>query len=127
MGHEHHHNLADKMEQIADKVRSMVHGIDDKLPCPIANSLPPHANEVLKHPDEKDFLSRMSPQNIQDLPLTSFDSGVFNNELLALELYSTVDPHDPTKAVGPKGNIVQGTYTGTQVALTQLYQRIEQT
>ncbi|KAH8882273.1 Lipoxygenase [Thozetella sp. PMI_491] len=129
MGDYHHSYIVEKIEKVAEhaaeKVMAAVHRTEE-LPCPLAH-LKCDPCSILKHPSEKEFLSQVLPENIRDAPLPSFDPGVLNNELLAMDLYSTFDPNDPKKIIGPKGNIERGTYTGTQVALTQLYQRIEQT
>jgi hypothetical protein len=100
------------------------------VPVPLLPVRPPQAGEVnvkaiLQHDNEKEFLSTL-PRRINDAPLPSFDPGVFNNELLNLNIYHKVDPKDPTKAQDAGGNITKGTYAGTQVALTELYSRIEQ-
>ncbi|KAL2162900.1 hypothetical protein VTH06DRAFT_6736 [Thermothelomyces fergusii] len=64
---------------------------------------------------------------VADIPLPSFDPGIFDNELMKLRLYPIIDPQDPSVIREPEGNIREGTYWGTQVALTQAYSRIEQT
>ncbi len=121
-----HHSVVGKIEDAAEKVLSMIHDAEASLPCPLAH-LKCDPCSILKHPSEKEYLAQISPENIGDAPLPSFDPGVLNNELLALQLYSTFDATDPKPFGEPKGIIEKGTYTGTQVALTQLYQRIEQT
>ena len=103
--------------------------LDPKLPTPPARvaASRPDQSTILKHPSEKEFLAQVAPKAIGDAPLPSFDPGVFNNELLKLKLYPTLDPKNPLKVLEPQGNIVEGTYIGTQLALTQAYSRIEQT
>jgi len=103
--------------------------LDKNLPIPPKSLAANRATQqsILRHLTEKEYLAKVAPQTAKDLPLGSFDPGVFDNELLQLKLYSTVDPKDPAQAREPEGNIRQGTYTGTQVALTQAYSRIEQT
>ena len=100
----------------------------DHLPLPIP-FLPCAKDDgpdsILKHQPEKEFLDCL-PQKIQDAILPIYDDGVFSNELLDLKLYSVLDPKNPSKTVDAGGNITSGTYGGTQVALTQLYSRIEQ-
>lgn len=100
------------------------------VPLPPLPAPPPYTPRVdvkaiFQHDDEETFLSKL-PDRIQDAPLPSFDPGVLNNELLNLSIYQKVDPNDPTKTKDAGGNITKGTYAGTQVALTQLYSRIEQ-
>lgn len=100
------------------------------IPVPDLPAPPPYTPHVdvkaiFKHDDEEEFLSSL-PSNIADAPLPSFDPGVLNNELLNLSIYQKLDPDDPRKTQDAGGNITKGTYSGTQVALTQLYSRIEQ-
>lgn len=122
------------MSFIVNRLIALVEGywqkkLDGNLPIPpktlAANRATQHS--ILKHLTEKEYLAKLAPQAAKDLPLGSFDPGVFDNELLQLKLYSTLDPKDPARALAPEGNIRQGTYAGTQVALTQAYSRIEQT
>ena len=92
--------------------------------------LPPNApcvnpDSILEHESEEEFLSKL-PTSVHQAPLPSYDLGVLGNELVDLKLYCRVDPDDPTKTVDAGGNITQGTYAGTQVALTQVYAQIEQ-
>jgi hypothetical protein len=87
----------------------------------------PSQRTILKHRREKQYFASIAPESVRDAPLPSFDPGVFDNELLKLKLYPTVDPRNPSHVREPEGNIVEGTYMGTQVALTQAYSRIEQT
>jgi len=103
--------------------------LDPKLPTPPARvaASRPDQSTILKHPSEKEFLAQIAPKAIGDAPFPSFDPGVFNNELLKLKLYPTLDPKNPLKVLEPQGNIIEGTYIGTQLALTQAYSRIEQT
>lgn len=85
----------------------------------------PDLRAILKHPSEKEYFAQIAPEAVENAPLPSFDPGVFNNELLKLKLYPTFDPEDPTLVKEPEGNIVEGTYMGTQLALTEAYSRIE--
>ncbi|KAK1756967.1 putative lipoxygenase [Echria macrotheca] len=103
--------------------------LDGDLPTPSAKlaALRPDQNTILKHPTEKEFMAQIAPKTVADAPLPSFDPGVFNNEMLRLKLYPVIDPNDPQLVKEPEGNIVEGTYIGTQLALTQAYSRIEQT
>ncbi|KAK0652821.1 lipoxygenase [Cercophora newfieldiana] len=111
-------------------VDTLMHkALDGDLPSPPAKVVAarPDQNSILKHPTEKEFLAQIAPKSIGDAPLPSFDPGIFNNEILKLKLYPTLDPKNPLVVRPPVGNIVEGTYIGTQLALTQAYSRIEQT
>jgi hypothetical protein len=103
--------------------------LDGDLPSPPAKvaAARPDQNSILKHPTEKEFLAQIAPKSVGDAPLPSFDPGIFNNEILRMKLYPTLDPKNPLVVRPPVGNIVEGTYIGTQLALTQAYSRIEQT
>ncbi|KAK3328542.1 lipoxygenase [Cercophora scortea] len=111
-------------------VDNLLHRVlDPNLPNPSAHQASdrPDQHTILKHLSEKEFLEQVAPKDVENAPLPSFDPGVFDNELLNLKLYSTIDPDNPTVVKEPEGNIHEGTYMGTQVALTQTYARIEQT
>jgi hypothetical protein len=103
--------------------------LDPNLPVPPPNMAAhrPTQRTILQHLPENDFFDQTAPESVGDVPLPSFDPGVFDNELMKLKLYPNIDPQDPSIVREPEGNIVEGTYTGTQVALTQAYSRIEQT
>lgn len=103
--------------------------LDPNLPRPPAQAVAarPSQHTILKHPSEKEFFDGLAPRSVRDAPLPSFDPGVFDNELLKLKLYPTIDPQHPSLVREPEGNIEEGSYMGTQVALTQAYSRIEQT
>lgn len=95
------------------------------LPAPPPSTPRVNVKAILEHDDEEKFLSAL-PGAIKDALLPSFDPGVFNNELLNLNIYRKLDPTDPAKSEDAGGNITRGTYAGTQVALTEVYSRIEQ-
>ncbi|KAH6626725.1 lipoxygenase [Chaetomium sp. MPI-SDFR-AT-0129] len=102
--------------------------LDWRLPkCPdkLAVKRPTHRT-ILQHLSERQYLTQTAPDEVADVPLPSFDPGIFDNELMKLKLYPTIDPRNPSVIQEPEGNIVEGTYQGTQVALTQAYSRIEQ-
>ena len=70
------------------------------------------------------------PSNIAKAPLKSWDKAVFASELVNLNI---VPPLNPVK-VGQKradeshvgdGQVQEGTYSGTRLALTEMYDRIE--
>ena len=82
------------------------------------------------------------PPNVEDVPIPTFDSGVFVTELVNLaklpKPLNNVTPHDQdavqanpevllskAHAKAPRA-IGQGTYRGTQLALTKIYSMIEQ-
>jgi hypothetical protein len=103
--------------------------LDPNLPVPPPEvaTRRPNQRTILKHLPEKEFFAQSAPESVGDVPLPSFDPGIFDNELMKLKLYPNIDPQDPSIVREPEGNIVEGTYMGTQVALTQAYSRIEQT
>jgi hypothetical protein len=102
--------------------------LDPSLPRPPAKLAVnrPTQRSILEHLTEKRFLAQHSPEAIGDVPLPSFDPGVFDNEMMKQKLYPTIDPQNPSVIREPEGNIREGTYVGTQIALTQAYSRIEQ-
>ena len=70
------------------------------------------------------------PSNIAEAPLKSWDKAVFASELVNLNI---VPPLNPVKVDQKKadesnvgdGQVQEGTYSGTQLALTEMYDRIE--
>ncbi|KAL2131362.1 hypothetical protein VTI74DRAFT_5173 [Chaetomium olivicolor] len=96
-------------------------------PPPKVAATRPTQRTILKHLSEKEYFADIAPASVRDAPLPSFDPGVFDNEMLNLKLYPTVDPENPSIVRKPQGDILEGTYMGTQVALIQAYSRIEQT
>lgn len=103
--------------------------LDPSLPTPESRvaATRPSQRSILKHRPQKEYLADIAPKSVGDAPLPSFDPGIFDNELLKLKLYPKVNLNVPSLVQEPEGNIVEGTYMGTQVALTQAYSRIEQT
>ncbi|KAF7557089.1 hypothetical protein G7Z17_g908 [Cylindrodendrum hubeiense] len=95
------------------------------LPVPPSNA--PDVStpeEILKQPSLED--KKGLNVGIKDVAFTDIDPGVFNSELVKLKLYVKPNADDPSKK--PKvggGNIEEGTYAGTQAALTHAYSRIE--
>jgi hypothetical protein len=69
------------------------------------------------------------PENLNDYELKSWDKGLFTYELQS----RFIDP-DPANAARreehKKGDLLdqihEGTYAGTQLALTELYDRVDQ-
>ena len=102
--------------------------LDPSLPAPTlkwaANR--PTQRSILRHLGEKELLAQAAPKSVADIPLFSFDPGVFDNEMMKQKLSPTLDPKDPSVVREPEGNIREGSYSGTQIALTQAYSRIEQ-
>ncbi|KAL2175190.1 lipoxygenase [Thermothelomyces heterothallicus CBS 202.75] len=103
--------------------------LDPNLPVPPQKlaAQRPDEHTILRHLPERKHLAQTAPSSVADIPLPSFDPGVFDNELIKLRLYPIIDSQDPSVVREPEGNIREGTYRGTQVALTQAYSRIEQT
>lgn len=117
-------------ERAISFVDGLIHkAMDSNLPTPPLSTAAtrPTQQTILKHPSEKEFFAQVAPKSVEHALLPSFDPGIFDNELLKMKLYPTVDPENPLKVGEPEGNIVQGTYLGTQLALTQAYARVEQT
>ncbi|KAH7131670.1 lipoxygenase [Dactylonectria estremocensis] len=84
----------------------------------------PTEEDILKQPSLKDKNDINVP--IKDVAFTDIDPGVFNTELVRLNLYVQPNADDPTQEpVDAGGNIEEGTYAGTQAALTHAYGRIE--
>lgn len=103
--------------------------LNPKLPAPPPKiaATRPSQRTILQHLPEKTFFAQIAPRSVADVPLPSFDPGVFDNEVIKEKLYPIIDPDDPSNIREPEGNITEGTYLGTQIALTQAYSRIEQT
>jgi hypothetical protein len=103
--------------------------LDPSLPVPSARQAAgrPDQRTILGFPSKKKYFGQVAPKEIGDVALSSFDPGVFNNELLDQKLYPTLDPGNPSLVQEPEGNIIEGTYVGTQLALVEAYSRIEQT
>ncbi|KAH6884010.1 lipoxygenase [Thelonectria olida] len=97
------------------------------LPVRPPNAPPvPTPDEILKHPS-LDAREKELQIGIKDVPFADIDPGVFNRELVKLKLYAKPNPKhlEQPPALGG-GNITEGTYSGTQAALTHAYSRIEQ-
>ncbi|KAF4984881.1 hypothetical protein FZEAL_34 [Fusarium zealandicum] len=92
---------------------------------PASAPLAAKPDAILKQPalDERKKDASIS---IQDVPFADIDPGVFNNELVRLKIYAKPVANNLSKK--PElggGNIEEGTYAGTQAALTHAYGRIE--
>ena len=103
------------MSQLLDKLRGFIEEL--------------HPLAVI-HDQTKPVPRQALPANIAKAPLKSWDKAVFASELINLNI---VPPLNPVK-VGQKkadesnvgdGQIQEGTYSGTQLALTEMYDRIE--
>lgn len=80
---------------------------------------------ILKQPS-LDERKKDASIGLQDVPFSDIDPGVFNSELVKLKIYAK--PDQKNLAQKPQlggGNIEEGTYAGTQAALTHAYSRIE--
>ena len=89
-------------------------------PQPLSKSEAPTLDELLA----------AVPEKIEAAALKSWDSGVFTQELVSQRLVQSIsgaaDPDEPTKVEDPEGNqLEEGTWGGTQLALTDMYSRIE--
>ncbi|KAI9668817.1 MAG: hypothetical protein M1831_000886 [Alyxoria varia] len=72
-------------------------------------------------------LKNHSAPKIQDVPLKQWDSGLFNLELVRLDIAPPVDDSaDEQVTSKPQGQVQEGTYGGTQLALTEVYAKIEE-
>ncbi len=64
---DHYTSLVDKIEEVAEKVVSVLHSAESSLPCPL-----PHLKcdpcSILHHPKEKEYFSQISPEDIRDAP-----------------------------------------------------------
>lgn len=81
--------------------------------------------DILKQPslDKRKAALRA---RISEHPFSDIDPGVFDDELVRLGIY--VKPHPDgleKKPIEGHGNIIEGTYAGTQAAITHAYKRIE--
>ena len=70
------------------------------------------------------------PSDIAKASLKSWDKAVFASELISLNIVPPLDPAivGQKKADGSNvgdGQVQEGTYSGTQLALTEIYDRIE--
>ncbi|CAI6099734.1 unnamed protein product [Clonostachys chloroleuca] len=100
--------------------------LSDRLPLrPSHAPKVPTPESILQQPSLEDREKELTI-GIKEVIFSDFDPGVFNSELIKLKLYAKPDPQHPEK--DPKfgdGDIKEGTYAGTQAALTHAYSRIE--
>jgi hypothetical protein len=75
-----------------------------------------------------------TPEDIAQYPMKTWDTGVFNNDLVREKLApnptvtaapNTVDNNPSTSGVQIPGNITKGSYDGSQLAILEIFQRIE--
>ena len=94
---------------------------------PIATQLQPLTRG--EQPDLQ-YLLKDTPENIEDVQLSSWDPALFNQELVSLKIAPVIShltkPDFPTQSKENEGDIEEGTWAGTQLAITDLYRRIEQ-
>ncbi|KAJ2893211.1 hypothetical protein MKZ38_008917 [Zalerion maritima] len=96
--------------------------MDPTLPAPPPSAPKPDPEKILEQPATDD---RFAP-NVADVTFSDIDPGVFNAEFVSEGLFVKPDPNNPGKEPSYQGgNVTQGTYSGTQAALTHLYDRIE--
>ncbi|KAF6827115.1 lipoxygenase 1 [Colletotrichum plurivorum] len=85
----------------------------------------PKVEDIFKQPNLEKRKEKLR-QRISELSLLDFDPGVFDNELLKQGICARLDQDDFGKSARPgKGRITEGTYEGTQAAITHAYQKIE--
>ncbi|KAI8652571.1 Manganese lipoxygenase [Fusarium keratoplasticum] len=92
---------------------------------PVTVPAAPKPDAILKQPSLEERKKDASI-GVQDVPFADIDPGVFNSELVKLKIYAK--PDQKNLAQKPElggGNIEEGTYAGTQAALTHAYSRIE--
>lgn len=69
------------------------------------------------------------PANINDFVLKEWDKGVFSLELLDMSItpptVAITDEGISDEIHVPKGQVKVGTYGGTQLAITEMFSRIE--
>ncbi|AEO56683.1 hypothetical protein MYCTH_100489 [Thermothelomyces thermophilus ATCC 42464] len=86
--------------------------LDPNLPVPPPKlaAQRPGERTILRHLPERKHLAQTAPSCVADIPLPSFDPGVFDNELIKLRLYPIIDSQDPSIVREPEGNIREGTF-----------------
>ncbi|TDZ62083.1 putative linoleate 9S-lipoxygenase 3 [Colletotrichum trifolii] len=81
--------------------------------------------DLLKQPSLEARKAKLK-ERISELSLLDFDPGVFDNELLRQNIIVKPDQENLEKRTRRgKGNITEGTYDGTQAAITHTYKKIE--
>ncbi|KAI1862623.1 uncharacterized protein JN550_010148 [Neoarthrinium moseri] len=100
--------------------------LNPRLPKPPSYLPIANPKAILQHPDEGNFFKKIV--QAAEAPIQDYDPGVLTQELLSLGIYQRVNSqsaHTPAGTDYAGGNIVEGTYAGTQAAITQIYARIE--
>ena len=87
---------------------------------------PPHLARL----DPNNILQQPNPDNkytssVADFTFFDIDPGVFSAELVNEKLYVKANVHGDSEAEYMGGNVTLGSYTGTQAAITHMYDRIE--
>ena len=82
------------------------------------------------HDQTKPATRSALPTDIAKAPLRSWDKAVFASELVSLNIVPPVNPVKVGEKAADKSNVgngqvEEGTYAGTQLALTEMYDRIE--
>lgn len=93
---------------------------------PVATLLQPLSRE---EQPSLEVLLKDVPKAIGDVQLSTWDAGLFNQELVKLKIAPVItnltNPNVPTQSEENDGDIEKGTWAGTQLAITDLYHRIE--
>lgn len=83
---------------------------------------------ILEYPSQ-DELFQDVPENVKDYRLKHWNKGVFSLELLNLSITpTTLNVYNGVVSSHLKissGQVEEGTYSGTQLALTEMFSRIE--
>ena len=82
------------------------------------------------HDQTKPAPKQALPSNIAKATLKSWDKAVFSSELVNLNIVPPLNPVEVGQKTADESNVgngqvEEGTYSGTQLALTELYDRIE--
>lgn len=105
----------------------LVSNLKADLPGPVSYAAEANRTNLLEHPNETELFGKIV--EAAKASLGDFDPGVLSEELLNLGISGRLDPEQAHGRDGFQcgdGNIEEGTYAGTQAALTQVYSRIEQ-
>lgn len=88
----------------------------------------PDPAPILEHPSQVELYKGV-PEDVKDYSLKHWDKGVFSLELLNLSITpATLNVYDGVVSGHlkiPSGQVKEGTYSGTQLALTEMFSRIE--
>lgn len=92
------------------------------LPTPPSYVTRPDPNKILEQPVDTD--EKIVP-DVRDFSFHDIDPGIFNTELINEKLYVKGDINGEKTPEYQGGNVTLGSYSGTQAAITQIYDRIE--